>query len=372
MKKSLTLALLLASSLSLRAATLLQDCRFEGNINDSSGNGYTLVNVVGYPSGAGGSSTPLFVTGQAACSDGTQAWWLNSLNGGEVLTQGSSFKSAIIGAGTFSIRTEVWIDAATPTVKFFDVRHDGLTEIALFYNHSGSDFSFLVGTDGNFQTASSMPDITNQCAIVDAVYSSSDTKILINGNLVYSLGSGTTISSSIEWWTVGTDIVGNSRMDFISRMQVYLGALAANTPTITPTLSRTETPTITQTSTITLTSSITKTWSQTKSSTFTRTVTPSATPTRTITPSRTMTFTRTPTPVVTPPTPLPTATLRIIPLKVVVVVTPTLASTKSNTPTPSRTPSPSSTATPSDTRTATATATPSATRTRTPTASVTP
>ena len=151
-----------------------------------------------------------------------------------------------------------------------------------------------------------------------------------------------------DHWTTGNKFVNVS--------------LITLSPTITPTAAKTVTPTITRTKTPT------PTVAKTVTPTITRTKTPTPTVVRTVTPTITRTKTPTPTAVrtVTPTitgtkTPTPTAAKTI---------TPTITRTKTPTPTAVKTITPTITGTKTPTPTAVKTVTPTITRTKTPTPTV--
>jgi hypothetical protein len=150
------------------------------------------------------------------------------------------------------------------------------------------------------------------------------------------------------------------------------------TVTPTPTLTRTVTPTITltPTNTITPTITVTSTTTVTPTVTITKTVTPtiSATPTNTVTPTVTMTPPNSPTPTCTvTPTLTVTPTISVTPtLTPTNTVTPSLTRTATPTATPTISITPTNTITPSLTPTNTTTPTITPTRTVTPTITLTP
>jgi hypothetical protein len=136
------------------------------------------------------------------------------------------------------------------------------------------------------------------------------------------------------------------------------------TPTPTVTLTRTATPTVTRTSTLTPT--VTRTVTPTPTLTPSVTPTTSVTPTMTVTPTITVTSTVTVTPTITI-TKSVTPTISVTPTN---TVTPTVTMTPPNSPTPTPTITPTNTVTP--TISVTPTLTPTITVTPTVTASVTP
>ncbi len=177
----------------------------------------------------------------------------------------------------------------------------------------------------------------------------------------------------------GVQNVGRSTFGFTN----YVAYIMPNaSPTRTPVLSPTRTPTFTititytrtrtPTPTPTFTPTPTRTSIPTNTNTPTHSRTPTLTPTRTPTPtltftvSVTFTYTRTPTPTWTP-TRTPTRTYTRTPTP-----TNTPTSTRTPTPTPTRTPTPTLTFTVSVTFTYTRTPTPTWTPTRTPTRTYTP
>ena len=131
------------------------------------------------------------------------------------------------------------------------------------------------------------------------------------------------------------------------------------TPTVTPT--NTETPTVTPTNTETPTSTVTPGNTETPTVTPTNTETPTVTPTNTETPTVTPTNTETPTSTVTPTN---TETPTVTPAN---TETPTVTPTNTKTPTvtPTNTATPTYTVTPTNTKTPTSTATPTNTTTNT-------
>ena len=133
-----------------------------------------------------------------------------------------------------------------------------------------------------------------------------------------------------------------------------------NTPTNTPTKTSTQTPTQTPTNTTTpsQTPSQTATQTQTPSQTATRTMTPTQTASQTATPSQTTTQTQTPSQTTTQ-TQTPTPSL-------------TVGLTQTQTPSQTATPSVTTTTTPTVTRTQTPTKTQTPTVTTTPTNTATP
>jgi hypothetical protein len=139
-------------------------------------------------------------------------------------------------------------------------------------------------------------------------------------------------------------------------------------PVVTPSMTRTLTPTPTVTLTRTATPTVTRT------STLTPTVTRTVTPTPTLTPSVTPTTSVTPTMTVTP-TITVTSTVTVTPtITITKSVTPTISVTPTNTVTPTVTMTPPNSPTPTPTITPTRTVTPtiSVTPTLTPTNTVTP
>lgn len=147
---------------------------------------------------------------------------------------------------------------------------------------------------------------------------------------------------------------------------------STTTPTVTPTVTTTVTPTPTLTPSVTPTTSITPTMTVTRTITPTSTVT--VTPTITITKSVTPTISVTPTNTVTPtvtmtPPNSPTPTPTITPTN---TITPTISITPSLTPTNTITPSLTATVTPTVTPTISITPTRTITPTITPTRTITP
>jgi YD repeat-containing protein len=136
------------------------------------------------------------------------------------------------------------------------------------------------------------------------------------------------------------------------------------TPTVTPT--NTETPTVTPTNTETPTSTATPSNTETPTVTPTNTETPTVTPTNTETPTSTVTPSNTETPTVTPTN---TATPTVTPTN---TETPTSTVTPTNTKTPTSTATPTNTATNTITPTHTVTQTPTITPTNTLTCTITP
>ena len=190
------------------------------------------------------------------------------------------------------------------------------------------------------------------------------------------------LSNKIYYW-INTNIYGEYKVNQIyvfgsqQEAENYLNNYIQSTPTLTPTISLTNTPLNT----------FTPTPSVTISNSPTQRITPSITPTHTLTPSVTITKSITPTPSVSN-TISPSITVSNTSSRTpspTVSNSPTITPSKSITPTPSIsltnsisvTNTPSISATPSTTPnivtvTATASVTPSQTATVTPTASVTP
>lgn len=201
------------------------------------------------------------------------------------------------------------------------------------------------------------------------------------GNIVFGSLDNTIYAfnekKGLLWsFTTGDDVIASAGINPLS--ELYLGSKDGNvykfsgptdTPTSTPTLTSSPTPTPSSTPTLIPTSTFTSTPTPTSADTFTPTSTPSITPTMTSTPTFTSTRLPTETPTLTP-TETPTDTPSLTPSS---TPTDTPTDTPSSTPTltPTDTPTPTATRTPTSTKTPTSTAIPTRTPSATPTSSPT-
>jgi hypothetical protein len=190
-------------------------------------------------------------------------------------------------------------------------------------------------------TANTPLDVDLEISFVDSLGTITGSPITISGSV--TIQSGQTVGNS--YYTIDSDYgVLNDTSTFTSVTTDYTGS-SANifvvnttsqfdvTPTPTPSVTSTNTPTQTPTPT----SSVTSTNTPTQTPTQTVTPTSSNTPTQTVTPTSSNTPTQTPTQTQTPSqTPAVTNTPTSTPTT---TVTPTISETPTNTPTPSSTPS---------------------------------
>jgi hypothetical protein len=205
------------------------------------------------------------------------------------------------------------------------------------------DAEYSLGSiNANYTATANTPlDVDLEISFVDSLGTITGSPITISGSV--TIQSGQTVGNS--YYTIDSDYgVLNDTSTFTSVTTDYTGS-SANifvvnttsqfdvTPTPTPSVTSTNTPTQTPTPT----SSVTSTNTPTQTPTQTVTPTSSNTPTQTVTPTSSNTPTQTPTQTQTPSqTPAVTNTPTSTPTT---TVTPTISETPTNTPTPSSTPS---------------------------------
>lgn len=270
-KVVLSLLLLLLSLSKLQAsACVAADIaiwNFENNLNDGSGNGYTLT--------ASG-SVPFATTN---CAGSFSAGPFTS--GG--LSAPAGFNTAFQNQSIYSISFYFYARSFTDHDAFFSAQNiDETQQVQSYVDFNGRLWVQYVNSGAPITLFSSNGAISfNTCYKVDFNVTPSGSTLSLNSVQVNSnvtvFNSPTTITS----FDIGRH-AGLSDFDgYIDRFIVHLDCPPTPTPTTTPTLTRSPTPTITKTST--RTSTPTPTFTQTK--TYSPTITPTPTITRTVTPT---------------------------------------------------------------------------------------
>lgn len=306
MKKILSLLLLLAlSSQAFATANIIGQWRFEDNLNDSSGNGYTAVATGGsvvYSAVPGCESTKAYTGGSAT-----------------TVKAPAGALTAISSKTNWDIFTYIYVTDLGPGSQVFEMVTSGnLGTVAIIVDGNGALLGFTA--EGNVIITNNGDITANTCRLVRAQFRSAGStfKIFVGASEKGSYNVIDTDTATVSSVSMGSDGAGAVPVagyldDFNISQEI------AGTPTITPTRTTSPTPSITPSPSATPTKTITPSITKTRTITVTSTATPSstATPTstRTITPSVTKTATRTasPTPSVVVPTATPTPRLSLSP-----------------------------------------------------------